>query len=593
MDANIWIITGILVVTLYLLITEKISVARTAVGIMVALTLVGILTPQEAVAGFSNPAVITVAAMFMISRGLIRTGAVGFISEKLIQFSRGRRNIAFLTILLTVGVSSAFINNTPVVVLFIPIILGLSCKYDISPSKVLIPVSYVSILAGTSTLIGTSTNIIVSDLSAMYGYGELRMFELTVLGLPIAILGIIILFFITPRLMPEHTAPVCEIDDREDKKYIAEVIVPEKSSLIGREPSDMFSTRYPTLKIIEIIRESRIIDPDRNSTLIEEEDTVLIKGSADDLVAILQDKRVRLPHASEGIKFGPGLKDDLIVELIVPPQSTILGHRLLSTSLQGDPDVHIIAVKSRRLHYSEQKMGNVKLRIGDIILVRCPMEKLERIRSQSDFIIVEDVHHNIVEKSRARWSILIFAGIVFAATTGLADIMVCAITGVFLMAMGRILRLRDAYRSLESGVLLLIVGTIALGVAMEKTGAAKFYAEGFLSLFRGLGPGYVLAGIILLSSVSTHILSNNATAVLILPIAISTALALGVNPKPFIIGVCFGASACFATPIGYQTNLLVYGPGGYRFTDYLKLGIPLSVMVILMGSIFIPIIWTF
>lgn len=592
-NPSVWIVSGILIVTLYLLISEKISVARTSLGIMVALTLSGILTPQEAVAGFANPAVITVAAMFMISRGLIRTGAVGFISEELIRFSKGRQNLAFMTILLTVAVSSAFINNTPVVVLFIPIIMGLSCEYDISPSKLLIPVSYVSILAGTSTLIGTSTNIIVSDLSAMYGYGELKMFELTPLGFPIAILGILILFFITPRLMPEHTAPVCETHDREDKKYIAEVIVPGKSALIGGRPYQVFTAKYPTLIPIEIVRDSRIIGPDLDSTTIKKADILLIKGSPDDLVAILQDKTIQLPHSSEGIRFGPDLKNDLIVELMVPPQSSILGHRLLSTRLQGDPDIHIIAIKSRRLHYSEQKIQRVKLRIGDIILVRCPMEKLDRIRNESNFIIIEDVHHSIVEKGKARWSLLIFSGIVVAAATSLTDIMVCAITGVFLMAMARILRLRDAYRSLESEVLLLIVGTISLGVAMGKTGAAQIYAENFLSLFQGLGPGFVLAGIILLSSISTHILSNNATAVLILPLAISTALTLGVNPKPFIIGVCFGASACFATPIGYQTNLLVYGPGGYRFTDYLKLGIPLSVMVIVLGSIFIPMIWKF
>ncbi|UCF91495.1 MAG: anion permease, partial [Desulfobacterales bacterium] len=214
-------------------------------------------------------------------------------------------------------------------------------------------------------------------------------------------------------------------------------------------------------------------------------------------------------------------------------------------------------------------------------------------RSGNDFIIVEDIHHAIIDKSKARWSVLIFTGVIAAATAGLADIMVCALGGVFLMAMFRCFRLRDAYRSLQPEVLLLIVGTIALGSAMEKTGASRFFAESFLALFHGLGPRFVLAGFILLASISTQILSNNATAVLLLPVAISTALALGVQPKPFIIGVCFGASACFATPIGYQTNLLVYGPGGYRFSDYLKLGLPLNLLVILAGSFFIPLLWPF
>jgi di/tricarboxylate transporter len=231
--------------------------------------------------------------------------------------------------------------------------------------------------------------------------------------------------------------------------------------------------------------------------------------------------------------------------------------------------------------------------VGDIILVRCSINKLQQIRTEADFIIIEDVHHEIIHKRKARWAILIFTGLIAAATSGLADIMVCALTGVLLMVLTGCLNLRDAYRAIRGDVLLLIVGTIALGAAMEKTGATQLYAEWFLSPFKNTSPGVVLAGIILLTSISTQILSNNATAVLILPISIATALVLDVNPKPFIIAVCFGASACFASPIGYQTNLLVYGPGNYRFSDYLKLGIPLNILVIVMGSLLIPVFWPF
>jgi di/tricarboxylate transporter len=589
----IFIVTVILILTLVLLITEKISVDRTAIGGMVALALSGILTPKEAVAGFANPAVITVGAMFLISRGLIRTGAVGFISEKILRLSKGNGTLAFIIILLTVGCSSAFINNTPVVVLFIPIVMSLSCEYDISPSKLLIPVSYISILAGTCTLIGTSTNIIVSDLSALYGYGALTMFELTTLGLPIAILGLLFLWVVSSRLMPGHAAPVCEIEDREDKKYLAQLMVPSDSRLVGQNPIRFFADRYPTLLLIEIIRDSHFLDPEDDFVSITDKDILLVKGTADDLVGILEKKFVKLPHGEEGIQFRTGSNNDLIVELIIPPQSSVLREKLLSTSLQGDPDIQIIAIKSRRLHYSEQKIQNVTLRIGDIILVRCPKKKLDQIRTGNNYIIIEDVHHAIIDKSKARWAFIVFVGVIVTATTGLADIMISALAGVFLMAMFGCLRLRDAYRNLEPEILLLIVSMIALGNAMGKTGASQLYAENFLLLFQGLGPGFVLSGIILLTSISTQILSNNATAVLLLPIAISTALALGVDPKPFIIGICFGASACFATPIGYQTNLLVYGPGGYRFSDYLKLGIPLNLIVIVMGSIFIPMIWPF
>jgi di/tricarboxylate transporter len=224
---------------------------------------------------------------------------------------------------------------------------------------------------------------------------------------------------------------------------------------------------------------------------------------------------------------------------------------------------------------------------------RCPENRLDDLRRTGDFIIVEDVHHEIILKSKARWAFLIFLGIVAAASSGFADIMECAVTGVFLMILTGCIKLRDAYRAVQGDVLILIVGAIALGAAMEKTGASEFYANGFLRMFHGAEPVIVLGGFLLLTSLSTELLSNNAAAVLLLPIAVSTAHALGVNPKPFIIAVCFGASACYCTPIGYQTNLLVFGPGNYRFRDYLKLGIPLNILVIGMGTLFIPMIWPF
>jgi di/tricarboxylate transporter len=590
---DIWIVSAILMVTLLLLITEQLSVDLTAIGVMVALMLFGILTPLEAVSGFANPAVITVGAMFIVSRGMIRTGAVGFIGQKVIDHSKGRANLAMLMTLLIVAVASAFINNTPVVVLFIPIIMSLSCEYDLSPSKFLIPISYASIMAGTCTLIGTSTNIIVSDLSLMYGYGELGMFELTPLGVPIALLGIGFLYFAAPKLLPGHATPICEMDDSEHRRYLAELFVPADSPLVGQDLRQALSERSPFFEAFEIIRKSHVIYPWRDRVKVTEGDLLLVKGSANDLLDMLHEGVVELPDLGQDITFTPGEKESVIVELIIPPQSSLLGEQLLQSSLHGEHEIHIIAVKRRTLHYTEQKIRELKLRVGDILLVQCHEDELEQLRRNPDFIVVEDVHHEIIQKRRARRAALIFAGLIIAASTGLADIMVCALTAAFLMILTGCLQLRDAYRTLQGNVLILIVGTIALGTAMEKTGTAKFYAREFILLLEGMGPSVILAGFLLFTSISTQLLSNNATAVLLMPVAISVALELGVDPKPFIIAVCFGASACFATPVGYQTNLLVYGPGGYRFSDYMKLGIPLNIMVLMMGTFFIPLLWPF
>ncbi|MCM2286972.1 MAG: SLC13 family permease [Desulfobacula sp.] len=593
LDLQIILVSIILMGALILLTTGKISVDKTSLGIIAALSLTGILTPAETAAGFANPAVITVGAMFLLSHGLIRTGAVGFVTELVLKFSKGNKSRAFFLILVTVAFSSAFINNTPVVVLFIPIVMGLSCDYDVSPSKLLIPVSYASILAGTCTLIGTSTNIIVSDLAAASGHGALSMFELGKIGIPLALAGILFLFFVSPKLLPGRTAPVCQLEEGKEKRYIAELIVPAKSPLIGIDNIVDHAGTALGLDVIEIFRHSKILDPARTRITLKPEDILLVKGSAEDLLSCLKKKGLELAHGEEGLTFGSGIKDDVIVELIVPPLSTLLGDRLLSTDLQDDPDIRIIAVRSRLSHYSYRKIQEVRLQTGDIILIRCPQDKLSKIRNNTDFIVIEDIHHAIVDREKAGSAMAIFIAVVIGATFGLADIMICSLTGILAMTLTGCVRLKDAYRSLQPDVLLLIIGTIALGQAMQKTGTTQLYADFFLGLFTGMGPGMVLFGIILLTSLCSHILSNNATAVLLLPLALSTALSLGADPKPFIIGICIGASACFASPIGYQTQLLVYGPGGYRFSDYLKLGVPLNILVILAASFFIPVIWPF
>jgi di/tricarboxylate transporter len=320
---------------------------------------------------------------------------------------------------------------------------------------------------------------------------------------------------------------------------------------------------------------------------------LLVKGSAEDLVEILHDDLVELPMAEQGINFEAEKKDALIVELIIPPQSSLLGQRLVSSRLRRDPDIHIIAIKRRELHYAEPQVKEVRLQIGDILLVRLPESSLDRLRGGADFIIAEDVHHELVHKRLAHRAFLIFGAMVVVAATGMADILVCALAAAFLMLLTGCLQLRDAYQAIDGRVLLIIVAMIAMSAALEKSGASAFYAGAFLNLLGGLSLVYILGGVIMLTSISTHVLSNNATAILLLPVAIATAQGLGVDPKPFIVAVCFGASACFATPIGYQTNLLVYGPGGYRFSDYLKLGIPLNLLVLVMGTLFIPMLWPF
>ena len=593
MSAEIWIVSAILLVTLYLLITEKISVDLTAIGIMVLLVATGVLAPKEAISGFANPAVVTVAAMFVISKGLMRTGGVEFLGRKILQLAKGSEKKALFIILVSVATTSAFINNTPVVILFIPVVMTMCCEFGLSPSKYLIPVSYASILAGTSTLIGTSTNIIISDLSQTLGHGELAMFEISVLGIPLAMAGIVLLYFLAPRILPDLANPVCQMQDREHRKYLAELAVQASSNLVGKSPDKLFTGKYPSVEIIELISSSRIYDPNRDLRKILPNDILLVKGSLNDLVGILHNEAVDLPSAEKGLVLGAQRDAPIVVELVVAPHSLVRGATLDQTELVHDPEINIIAIRRSNLHISERQIQNVRLRTGDVILVWCAESKLEAIRAGADFLVIEDVYEELRHKPKAIWAMVNFAGMIVTATLGLADIMTCALTAAFLMVVTGCLQMRDAYKSLQGDVLLLIAGTIALGLAMQKTGASQLYAESFIGLFAGSSPLFILGAMITLASICTQILSNNATAVLLLPIAISTALGIGVDPKPFIVGICFGASACFATPVGYQTNLMVYGPGGYRFMDYMKLGIPLNIFVILVSTFAIPLIWAF
>ncbi len=590
---EILVVSTFLLLTFYLLITERISVDLTAIGIMVLLVVSRILSPREAVAGFANPAVITVAAMFVVSKGMMRTGGVEFLGREILKLARGSHRLAMLIILFSVGVASAFINNTPVVILFIPVVMAMCCQFGLSPSKFLIPVSYASILAGTCTLIGTSTNIIISDLSVTFGQSGIGMFELSIVAVPLAVVGVTFLYIAAPRILPALANPICQMEDNGHRQYLAELRVPEGSKLIGKNPTEAFLGDYANTRVVELVRNSRIYYPGRGELLVAANDILLVKGSSNDLVTILHNEGVELPSAVQNLVLGAQKDAPVVVELIVSPHSVYRGQKLSRTELAGDPQINIIAVKRSNLRLSERQIMDVRLKTGDILLVWCPESKLAAIRASADLIVVEDVHEELVHHRKAWWAIANFIGMVGTATIGLADIMTCALTAAFLMVITGCLQMRDAYRALQGDVLLLIAGTIALGTAMQKTGTSQVYAEAFLGLFAGAEPVVVLGAFILLSSILTQLLSNNATAVLLLPIAIATAAGIGVDPRPFIIGLCFGASACYATPMGYQTNLMVYGPGGYRFSDYLKLGIPLNVFVIIASTLAIPLIWPF
>lgn len=580
----------VLVVVVVLLVSEKAPVDLVALGTLAVLMLSGLLEPAEALAGFANPAPITIAALLIVSRALVRTGGLDWLADRMIQWTRGRpRPLLVLSLVLT-GLFSAFINNTPVVVLFISMFLAFCSRRGLSPSKYLLPISMMSILAGTTTLIGTSTNIVVSDLGAELGCAPIGLFELGVLGLPLALAGGLYLLLVSRRLLPEHRAPVCS-SGGEQARYISELLLPEDSPLAGREARAALAERHAEVELFEVIRGERVLDPHTDRVTLAAGDRLLCKATASDLVDLLDRRWALLPDDADGQAPRPFGEGAAIVELVVPPGSEVVGSTVAAGIQTADSRLQVIGLRRGQHHFSGRALAGRHLTTGDILLVQCPDDCLQRFRGRGELIVLEEVAQHIQLRRRAPVAVITFAAMVGAAAAGAVDIATAAVAAAFVMIATGCVGLRGAYRALDVKVLMLLVGTIALGTALRKTGAADLYAEGFLSLFRGAGAHWVLAGTIVLTSALSHVVSNNATAVLMVPVALSTAAALGVDGRPFLIGICFGASACFASPIGYQTNLLVYAPGGYRFGDFIRLGLPLSLLVCAVASLFVPWIW--
>ncbi len=593
MSIEILLVTVILLAALVLLISERVSLDLTALGIMVALMVTGLLSPREAVAGFANPAPLTVGALFIVTRGLVRTGGLSFLTRMLSSVTGGRHRLILLFSLVLVAVLSAFINNTPVVVMMLTVILAVAGRYSLAPGSYLMPLSFASILAGTTTLIGTSTNIIVSDLAVAGGLPALGMFELARVGVPLALAGGVLLFFLADRLLPRTHIPILHNDTGSRHKYIAELTIPADSSLVGQDATAALRHEFPDIEVHEVFQGQRICYPETDVCTLQGDDVVLLSATATDLVNILGGGKAELPVVSGKSMAKPYEVNAQLVEAIVPPDSRLRGRRIRDTSLGAAEDIVVIGAKRRRLHFTAGRMGRLRLKMGDILLVQCSPQSLQRLRDDADLIVVEDTVPPVANRRQAPLALTIFAAMVGLAATGVMDIMPAALAAAFLMVASRCLQLHEAYESVDVPVLMLIIGTIALGAALTATGAADLYARGFLSLFAGFGPRGVLVALIMLTSLLSHVLSNNSTAVLMVPIGLAAAAALQVDPRPFVVGICFGASACFATPIGYQTNLLVYGPGGYRFTDFMKLGMVLNVLVWVGASVLIPRFWTF
>jgi di/tricarboxylate transporter len=612
------VLLAILAVALVLFVTQLVRIEVTALGIIVALALFGILTPEEALSGFSSPATLTVAAMLVLSVGLERTGVVEFGARLLSRGKAGGLRGLLVLLAIPTVLFSAFMNNTPVVALMIPVALALARKKNFAPSRVLLPISYFSILGGTCTLLGTSTNILVDALYRKEGGPGFGIFDFAPMGLCFLVLGGIYVLAVGPKLLPDRAALSELLAVQAPGRFVTEVVLRAGSRYVGRELQKAFPPDRD-VTVLEVVRDEHPIIGPARTMVLEENDVLYVESTASSLghlfadpdiergTAVADDDRVVLHallagdldgnqnEALEALEAANETEKTTRVELhmaeaVLTPNSRFKGRRVRELGLSRKYGVQVLAL--RRLGRQHQyQLRNLRLQSGDVLLVQGESSALRLIHEEGDFLLVEGVDRQMTVPRKAPLALGILAAVVLLATFGVAPIVLLALAGVGLMIATRCLDVRDVVRAIDSEVILLLAGTIPLGLAISRTGLADSAAE---SLIRTVGtdnPWLLIGAVYLLTSVTTELLSNNATAVLLTPVMLGVAAQLGVDPKPLLIAVAFGASASFSTPIGYQTNTLVLGPGGYRFTDYLRIGVPLNLILAIAATILIPLFW--
>jgi di/tricarboxylate transporter len=567
-----------------------------ALGGMSVLLVFGILDEADLGKVFGNAAPLTIGAMFVLGEALTRTGVIDGIAVRFEKWAGKSLTRATVILALIVMPLSAFMNNTPVVIVFLPVLLAFSRSTGLKASKLLIPLSFLSILGGTITLIGTSTNLLVSGLAKQEGQPAFGLFEISGLGIVYALVGALYIHFIGRRLLPDRDTVSGLLDSEDTRKFSSAVEIPDGSPLIGVRLTDhpLFTDRKSTI-VYEVIRQGRREeDIPLDAITLQERDVLWFRATAKRLAEIQATPGVDMIHRKAGtpeaeISQGNEVK---AVEAIIGPRSPLIGRSVKESNIRRHYGIVVAAVHRKGMNLSEGYQ-DIRLAFGDTLLLEGPVQNINRLNQEGSFLSLNETVLFAPLKSRAWIAVGILAAVVMAAGFNLLSITSAAIIGAVLAVMTGCLDLRGAYKAVEWNVLFLIYGMLGIGMAMQKTGGAEWIAMGLVGALDGFGPLVILAMIYLLASLLTEMVTNNAVAILLTPIAISIAVSMDVDPRPFLVAIMFGASASFITPIGYQTNTYVYGAGGYRFGDFLKIGIPLNLILWAVAVLLIPKFWPF
>jgi di/tricarboxylate transporter len=587
MSIQAWIATAVVIACFSAFVFTTISAELILLAGVSLLLLGGVLTPAQALAGFANEGMVTVALMYVIVAGLRETGAIDFLTQYVFGRPKSERKAIAWMILPVAGVS-AFLNNTPVVAAFLPAVIDWAKRLRISPSKLLIPLSYATILGGTVTLIGTSTNLAVNGLLLSRGYPGFALFDLTPVGLIVLAVGGMYLIIFAPRWLPARI-PVYEVFENA-KEYTLEMEVEENGPLVGKSIEQAGLRHLPGLYLVEIVRDGEILAAVGPYERLQGRDRLVFAGVVD---AVVELQRIRGLRPCTDQAFHPKDREHrerVLVEAIVSPRCALVGKTIREGRFRMTYGGSVIAV-AREGQRIQGKIGDIRLQPGDALLLDVRPPFLERHRNSTDFLLISPISDYVPVRHERAWiAWLILGGVILSAGVGVLSMFKAALVGAGLMLATGCCTLSSARKSLDGQVLLCIAASFGIGTALETTGAATQIAKGFLSLADGT-PWVTLAAVYATGSLLTEIITNNAVAVILFPIVIALAEQLGVDAKPLLLALMFSASASFATPIGYQTNLMVYGPGGYRFTDFLKFGLPLNILVGIATTLAILWLW--
>ena len=588
----------IILIALVLFISELFPIDVTALLVLGLLLILGLVSPAESLAGFSNPAVMTIACLFVMSYALQKSHILEYVIISVNKLIDKSRVIGMIAYLFCIGIASAVVNNTAIVAIFMPVTIRLADKYKISPSKVLIPLSYAAILGGTLTLVGTSTNLIVNSIlvDTSGGTVSLGMLEFAKFGIIKFVIGLVYIFTIGYKLLPTRVAKSSSIEDYSLDGYLTEFRVNENSPLCGKTLLDRKINENYDVIVLDVLRGGEIITSNLRGLSLQKDDVLFVKGSFDNFQRLKEIENLALLTDEKLTQEELEQENHILAECLVTDNSELIGQTLQDANFRRTFGSFVLAIR-REGEVIRRKLAHFILKPFDTLLVYGPKDRISQLGSKEGFIVLGKADANL--DSHPLWwlSIVTILCAVGLAIFKVVPIVVGVILGVITLLLARVITPNEAYSSIHWQVIVVIAAFLPMGVAIQRTGLDVMIGNGIGSIVNlfpeHLIPYFLLAIIYLITMILTEIASNAATAIIMTPITLTLAASFGFDPKPFIFAVCYAASASFITPVGYQTNLMVYGPGGYRYSDYIKVGLPLGIILWIVSVMVIPMIWPF